>query len=88
VLECHISDLRTVRESIVAPVEIADVPAGAPQDAPRSMVSNTSLGDFRAGVAAGVAQDGVFRMNALEASALGVKAGDPLRVLPLKHRQG
>jgi len=88
VLECHISDLRTVRESVMVPLEIADVPAGAPQDAPRSMVSNTSLGDFRVGVAAGVPQDGVFRMNAIEASALGVKAGDPVRVLPLKHKQG
>jgi len=27
-------------------------------------------------------------MNALEASALGVKSGDPVRVLPLKHKQG
>jgi arginine N-succinyltransferase len=27
-------------------------------------------------------------MNAIEASALGVKAGDPVRVLPLKHKQG
>ncbi len=88
VLECHIADLRTVRESVVVPVEIADVPAGAPQDAPRSMVSNTSLGDFRVGVAAGVPQDGVFRMSAAEAAALDVKAGDPVRVLPLKHKQG
>ncbi|MGE8509267.1 MAG: arginine N-succinyltransferase, partial [Paraburkholderia terricola] len=88
VLECHISDLRTVRESVVVPVEIADVPAGAPQDAPRSLVSNTSLGDFRVGAAAGVPQDGVFRLCAAEAAALDVKAGDPVRVLPLKHKQG
>jgi arginine N-succinyltransferase len=52
------------------------------------MVSNTSLGDFRVGVAAGVPQDGVFRMSAAEAAALDVKAGDPVRVLPLKHKQG
>jgi arginine N-succinyltransferase len=40
------------------------------------------------GVAAGVPQDGVFRMSAAEAAALDVKAGDPVRVMPLKHKQG
>jgi arginine N-succinyltransferase len=86
VLECHIADLRTVRESVVVPVEIG---AGAAQeDAPRSLVSNTSLGDFRVGVAAGLAQDGVFRLTAGQAAALDLRAGDPVRVLPLKTRQG
>jgi arginine N-succinyltransferase len=84
VLECHVSDLRTVRESIVVPVDIADVQAN--EDTPRSLVSNTSLDDFRTGVAAGVARDGVFRLSADEAAALNVKAGDPVRVLPLKRK--
>jgi arginine N-succinyltransferase len=88
VLECHIADLRTVRESVLAQVEIADAPARAPQDGPKSMVSNTSLGDFRVGVVAGVPQDGVFRLSATEAAALDVKAGDLVRVLPQKHKQG
>jgi arginine N-succinyltransferase len=52
------------------------------------MVSNTSLGDFRVGVVAGVPQDGVFRLSALEAAALGVKTGDPVRVQLQKHKQG
>jgi arginine N-succinyltransferase len=89
VLECHIADLRTVRESVVVPVEIvAHGMSPASQDGPRSLVSNTSLGDFRVGATAGVPQDGVFRLTAEEASALGVKAGDPVRVLPLKQKQG
>jgi arginine N-succinyltransferase len=89
VLECHIADLRTVRESVVVPVEIgAASTSGAPQDGPKSMVSNTSLGDFRVGVVAGVPQDGVFRLSAAEAAALDVKAGDLVRVLPQKHKQG
>jgi arginine N-succinyltransferase len=88
VLECHIADLRTVRESVLVPAEIADAPAHAPQDGPKSMVSNTSLGDFRVGVVAGVPQDGVFRLSATEAAALDVKAGDLVRVLPQKHKQG
>ncbi|MFM0630896.1 arginine N-succinyltransferase [Paraburkholderia xenovorans] len=86
VLECHIADLRTVRESVVVPVEIGA--SSAPQDGPKSMVSNTSLGDFRVGVVAGVPQDGVFRLSAPEAAALDLKAGDLVRVLPQKHKQG
>ena len=78
--------MRTVRESVVVPVEIGAVSAAA--DAPRSLVSNTSLGDFRVGVAAGLADEGVFRLTADEAAALNVKAGDPVRVLPLKSKQG
>jgi arginine N-succinyltransferase len=89
VLECHIADLRTVRESVVVPVEILGLGASpAPQDGPKSLVSNTSLGDFRVGAAVGVPQDGVFRLTEEEAAALDVKAGDPVRVLPLKHKQG
>ncbi|MBR8233667.1 arginine N-succinyltransferase [Burkholderia sp. AU42008] len=86
VLECHVNDLRTVRESVVVPVAI-----GAPDardDAPRSLVSNTSLEDFRVGVAPGVVANGAFVLSADDAAALDVKAGDPVRVLPLKVKQG
>ncbi|HEY1612007.1 MAG TPA: arginine N-succinyltransferase [Paraburkholderia sp.] len=85
VLECHIEDLRTVRESVVVPVEIgahgahADDASGAA--AARSLVSNTSTGDFRVGVAPGVVRDGVFTLSAQGAAALRVAAGDPVRVL-------
>jgi arginine N-succinyltransferase len=88
VLECHIADLRTVRESVLVPAQIVDTAAAAPQDGPRSMVSNTSLGDFRVGVVAGVPQDGAFRLRAAEAAALRVNAGDLVRVQPQKHKQG
>ncbi|MDF3081551.1 arginine N-succinyltransferase [Burkholderia sola] len=86
VLECHVNDLRTVRESVVVPVAIG-VP-DARDDAPRSLVSNTSLGDFRVGVAPGVVANGTFVLSADDAAALDVKAGDPVRVLPLKVKQG
>jgi len=90
VLECHIADLRTVRESVVVPLEIAEPGAlrRASNDAPRSLVSNTSLGDFRCGAVAGSVENGVFRLSADEAAALRVKAGDPVRVLTPKHKQG
>ncbi|KWC28710.1 arginine N-succinyltransferase [Burkholderia ubonensis] len=86
VLECHINDLRTVRESVVVPVAI-----GTPDvrdDIPKSLVSNTSLGDFLVGVAPGVVANGAFVLSADDAAALDVKAGDPVRVLPLKVKQG
>jgi arginine N-succinyltransferase len=85
-LECHIDDLRTVRESVVVPVSI-----GVPDprdDAPKSLVSNTSLGDFRVGVASGLVGNGTFVLSADDAAALNVNAGDPVRVLPLKVNQG
>lgn len=91
VLECHTSDLRTVRESVVVPVRIGI--AGAAQQAEegvRSLVSNTSLTDFRVGYAPGVVQDGVFTLSAQEAAALNVAEGEPVRVLGATHkpRQG
>ncbi|KVE92040.1 arginine N-succinyltransferase [Burkholderia vietnamiensis] len=86
VLECHINDLRTVRESVVVPAAIG-VP-DALGDASRSLVSNTSLHDFRVGVAPGVVANGSFVLSADDAAALDVKAGDPVRVLPLKAKKG
>ncbi|KVU33110.1 arginine N-succinyltransferase [Burkholderia ubonensis] len=86
VLECHINDLRTVRESVVVPVAIGEPDARV--DAPKSLVSNTSLGDFRVGVAPGVVANGAFVLSADDAAALDVKAGDAVRVLPLKVKQG
>jgi arginine N-succinyltransferase len=79
VLECHVSDLRTVRESVVVPVEIGT--HGAVAQGVRSLVSNTSSSDFRVGFAAGTVRDGVFTLNAEEAAALHVAAGEPVRVL-------
>lgn len=87
VVECHINDLRTVRESVVVPVTIG-TPDACDGQAPKSLVSNTSLGDFRVGVAPGVVENGTFMLSADDAAALGVKAGDPVRVLPLKVKQG
>jgi arginine N-succinyltransferase len=86
VLECHIADLRTVRESVVVPVEIGE--PHAQHEGARALVSNTSLTDFRVGVAPGAPEEGVFRLSAADAAALDVRAGDPVRVLPLKSKQG
>ncbi|RKP52142.1 arginine N-succinyltransferase [Trinickia fusca] len=91
VLECHINDLRTVRESVLVPVIVDASMLDAGLDAPRSLVSNTSLNDFRVGVAPGVPEDGAMRVSPKDAEALDVREGDAVRVLPLplaKTKQG
>lgn len=81
VLECHINDLRTVRESVIVPAAIDAAAGGASADAPRSLVSNTLLAEFRVGMAAGTADGGVMRLTPEDAAALLVREGDPVRVL-------
>jgi arginine N-succinyltransferase len=94
VLECHINDLRTMRESIVVPVVI-DEGAGARQgasadaDAPRSLVSNTHLANFRVGIVPGTAEAGAMCLAPDDAAGLQVREGDSVRVLALtKTKQG
>ncbi|MEK6350848.1 MAG: arginine N-succinyltransferase, partial [Burkholderia sp.] len=84
VLECHVADLRTVRDSVVVPVDIGE-PAAA-EGGPRALVSNTSLADFRVGAAPGAVADGRFVLTAADAAALGVAAGEPVRVYALKSQ--
>ncbi|MBA1360082.1 arginine N-succinyltransferase [Burkholderia gladioli] len=85
VLECHVGDLRTVRDSVLVPVEIGTPEAG--EGAPRALVSNTSLADFRVGMASGaVTEAGRFVLSAEDAAALGVAAGETLRVYALKSQ--
>ncbi|MFD1555847.1 arginine N-succinyltransferase [Paraburkholderia silviterrae] len=90
VLECHTSDLRTARESVVVPVRIGDMGAQEAEEGVRSLVSNTSLTDFRVGFAPGVVHDGAFTLSAQEAAALNVAEGELVRVLGATHkpRQG
>lgn len=82
VLECHVNDLRTVRESVVVRAVIDAAAHDA--DAPRSLVSNTSLADFRVGVAPGTTEGGTMRLAPGDAAALNVREGDPVRVLALR----
>ncbi|MFM0321147.1 arginine N-succinyltransferase [Caballeronia glebae] len=79
VLECHVADLRTVRESVIARVRIGDR-TQTNSDA-KSLVSNTLLEDFRCGATAGAIENGAFLLTAEEAAALRVKEGDDVRVL-------
>jgi arginine N-succinyltransferase len=86
VLECHVVDLRTVRESVLAKVRIGE---RAAQEEARCLVSNTLLEDFRCGATLGAPVDGVFVLSAREAAALRVQEGDSVRVLasqPRTHR--
>jgi arginine N-succinyltransferase len=83
VLECHIVDLRTVRESVLATVRIG---ARVAHEAARCLVSNTSLEDFRCGASLGAPTDGVFVLSSAEAAALHVAEGDAVRVLASQPR--
>lgn len=80
VLECHVNDLRTVRESVMATVAIGDAQPG---EGVRSLVSNTSMARFRVGVAPGIVENGTMVLCAADAAALEVREGDPVRVLAL-----
>jgi arginine N-succinyltransferase len=83
VLECHVADLRTVRESVLVTVRLGE---RTPETEARSIVSNTSLDDFRVGATMGVPEDGTFLLTADEAAALRVKEGDTVRVLASQPR--
>jgi arginine N-succinyltransferase len=88
VLECHVADLRTVRESVLVPVEIvalgADARAAGSPSAGIEYFARRFPRRRRGGRAAGRH----LPSDAEEAAALDVKAGDTVRVLPLKHKQG
>ncbi|WP_250512805.1 arginine N-succinyltransferase [Caballeronia sp. INDeC2] len=84
VLECHTTDLRTVRESVIANVRIGEK-TQTDSDA-KSLVSNTLLEDFRCGATAGAVENGAFLLTAEEAAALRVKEGDQVRVLTSRPR--
>ena len=84
VLECHINDLRTVRESVGVPVVIGETRA---PEGVRSLVSNTSMAGFRVGVAAGTVEGGSMMLSAVDAAALDVREGDAVRVLALVTKQ-
>jgi arginine N-succinyltransferase len=86
VLECHIADLRTVRESVLVPVHIVELGERNEESEARSLVSNTSLDDFRVGATVGAVRDGTFLLTAEEAAALRVNEGDMVRVLASQPR--
>src|SRR5581483_8507826 len=69
VLEWHINDLRTVRESVLVPVVIDSMRGAGGEGAAgaRSLVSNTSMAGFRVGVAPGIVTDGAMRLSAGDA---------------------
>jgi arginine N-succinyltransferase len=77
VLECHVSDLRTVRASRV--LRIGPVEEGASEL--RCLVSNLKLGEFRV-IAVSARTDGTsIALSTAQAAALETGTGDEVRVL-------
>lgn len=86
VLECHIADLRTVRESTVVDVLIEAADDMAMQRERRDkgskmLASNTSLGNFRCVALTAALRDGRCVLSPDEAAALQVAEGQAIRVL-------
>jgi arginine N-succinyltransferase len=77
VLECHVSDLRTVRASRV--LRIGPLDEGASEL--RCLVSNLKLGEFRV-IAVSARTDGTsIALSSAQAAALEAATGDEVRVL-------
>jgi arginine N-succinyltransferase len=72
-----------VRESVLVTVRIGEREENGEV---RSLVSNTSLDDFRCGATFGVPEGGSFLLRQEEAAALRVKEGDTVRVLASQPR--
>ncbi|MCL1137548.1 arginine N-succinyltransferase [Shewanella pneumatophori] len=80
-VECHLNDIRSVRESRLLTVTIGDTPS----DATSHIVSNTELENYRAtavNLAVTDDSDDVI-LDAQTAAALMVKDGGQIRVLPM-----
>ncbi|MBB5189339.1 arginine N-succinyltransferase [Silvimonas terrae] len=84
VLEAHIDNLRAVRESRLVNVVVDETATG---EGAKWLVSNTSLADFRVVLLPRAPQDDQLRLTPDEAAALNIKAGEPVRVLPLYPKE-
>jgi len=83
VLQGRVSELRAVRDSVLAVAS-----EGAPEDETEHLlVSNTKLTDFRMILTRGVPGAACIALTAQELSQLHVQAGDDVRTLPLNTRK-
>lgn len=78
-VEAPLADIRSVRRSRIVPAAIGQ-PAGRLAS---HLVANTGLGDFRCALAELAPTADAVELPAELAAALGVKAGDAVRVVPL-----
>ena len=82
VLQARVSELRAMRDSTVSTAEEAVPHAGEP-----TLVSNTTLHDFRMIVASAAPVQGKVALSASELALLHCQGGDPVRTLSLNVRK-
>jgi arginine N-succinyltransferase len=87
VLQGRVSELRAVRDSVLATA----VEQGPADSADQTLISNTVLQDFRMIVAATAPGAGGIGLSAAQLELLHCRHGDQVRALPLnvrKHTNG
>ena len=93
VLQARVSELRAMRDSVLANLAgETDVQAGAagacaPREAEPLLVSNTQMSDFRMIVAHAAPVAGKLALSADEMALLHCQEGEPVRTLPLNVRK-
>ena len=80
-VECDVDDVSAVEQSRIFTVRISEVVP--PADVVTCLVSNTGIADYRATIARTCPGADSFTVNAETAAALRVRAGDPVRAVPL-----
>lgn len=85
-VECDVDDIDAVRRSrlVKAAERAGEKVEGAGEIA--WLVANTKFADYRAGLVRGMPADGIFALTAGQLRALGVAAGDALRIVALSPR--
>ncbi len=87
-IQAHLTEFRAVKESRLLPARIGDpLPAGA---VCRWLVSNTEMDNFRVILVDGPlpAEIDDLALTPVQAAALGVEAGEPIRAVTLAAKEG
>jgi len=83
-VQAYVQDVRAVRDSRLVPACIGSQPAG---DADWFLVANTGYDSFRVILAELVRSEDGITLNAGQAAALNIKAGDTVRVVTLSPKE-
>jgi len=91
VLQARVSELRAMRDSTLAEIgPVSDLASACAPEAPAdepTLVSNTTLRDFRMILSQSVPVNGALELPVAEQEALCCKAGDTVRTLTLNLRK-
>lgn len=83
VLQGRVSELRAVRESVLAIIDTAESES---EEINSVLISNTNLADFRVIAAAVNPQQGRVALSSADQDLLACSQGDPVRTMPINSR--